>query len=289
LLHKIKSFQSRACRSMSTSLLPRRFAGNTIVYLKLLSHCWRLDREGCGNTSFFPGSLTGHFLGCAHLSPGDSRYKAFRVRCGCRWLVIESERGGNEVAGIRYLRKALAGPEFELVRSFPFEAPQPAPARVDVYRFKPAIEMPKEQELRFPILGDETVSIGESRSSTEPRPRATKAGRNPLELRRLPLVCLGRSGRGLYLGVISRVSVGRHVPSQPYCDSAPPDGREASQSLYWCELCPKRRLHICRHQPQLRRNQLNPPARNPHRPITAGLRGTGLRRVAPSVEQRCIE
>jgi hypothetical protein len=89
-------------------------------------------------------------------SPQDV-IEAFRVRFGCRWLVIESERGGNEVAGVQYLRKALAGPEFELVWSFPFEAPQPAPARVDVYRFKPAIEMPKEQELQFPILGDKNV------------------------------------------------------------------------------------------------------------------------------------
>jgi hypothetical protein len=89
-------------------------------------------------------------------SPHDV-VEAFRVRCGCRWLAVESERGGKEVAGVQYLREALAGPEFELVRSFPLEAPQPAPARVDVYRFKLPIEMPRQQELRFPILGNETV------------------------------------------------------------------------------------------------------------------------------------
>jgi hypothetical protein len=89
-------------------------------------------------------------------SPHDV-VEAFRVRCGCRWLAVESERGGKEVAGVQYLREALAGPEFDLVRSFPVEAPQPAPARVDVYRFKLPIEMPRQQELRFPILGNETV------------------------------------------------------------------------------------------------------------------------------------
>jgi len=89
-------------------------------------------------------------------SPHDV-VEAFRVRCGCRWLVVESERAGKEVAGVQYLREALAGPEFELVRSLPVDAPQPAPARVDVYRFKPPIEMPRQQELRFPILGDQTV------------------------------------------------------------------------------------------------------------------------------------
>jgi Dolichyl-phosphate-mannose-protein mannosyltransferase len=82
---------------------------------------------------------------------------AFRTRCGCRWLAVESERGGKEVAAVQHLREALAGPEFELVRSFPLEAPPPAPARVDVYRFRLPIEIPRQQDLRFPILGDETV------------------------------------------------------------------------------------------------------------------------------------
>jgi hypothetical protein len=89
-------------------------------------------------------------------SPHDV-VEAFRVRCGCRWLVVERERGGKEVAGIRYLREALTGPEFQLVRSFPFDAPQPAPVRVDVYRFMLPIEKPKQQQLQFPILGDETL------------------------------------------------------------------------------------------------------------------------------------
>jgi dolichyl-phosphate-mannose-protein mannosyltransferase len=90
-------------------------------------------------------------------SPHDV-VEAFRVRCGCRWLAVESERDGNEVSGVRYLREALRGPEFELVRSFPFEGPPPAPARVDVYRFKLPIEMQeRQQQLQFPIIGDENV------------------------------------------------------------------------------------------------------------------------------------
>jgi Dolichyl-phosphate-mannose-protein mannosyltransferase len=89
-------------------------------------------------------------------SPHDV-VEAFRVRCGCRWLAVESERGGNEVSGVRYLREALLGPEFELVRSFPFKGPPPAPARVDVYRFKLPIEMQERQQLQFPIIGDENV------------------------------------------------------------------------------------------------------------------------------------
>ena len=85
-------------------------------------------------------------------SPQDV-VEAFRVRCGCRWLVVEGERGGKEVSGVRYLREALRGPDFELVRSFPFEGPPPAPSRVDVYRFKLPIEMQERQQLQFPIIG----------------------------------------------------------------------------------------------------------------------------------------
>jgi hypothetical protein len=89
-------------------------------------------------------------------SPHDV-VEAFRVRCGCRWLVVEGERSATEVPGVRYLREALTGSEFQLVRSFPFDAPQPAPVRVDVYRFMLPIEKPKQQQLQFPILGDETL------------------------------------------------------------------------------------------------------------------------------------
>ena len=89
-------------------------------------------------------------------SPQDV-VEAFRVRCGCRWLVVEGERGGKEVSGVRYLREALRGPDFELVRSFPFEGPPPAPSWVDVYRFKLPIEMQERQQLQFPIIGDENV------------------------------------------------------------------------------------------------------------------------------------
>ncbi len=78
----------------------------------------------------------------------------FRTRCGCRWLVVEGKWENHEPAPDRYLRQALRGPEFALVRSFPFHGPAPLPTHIDVYRFLPSIETPKQQKLRFPILGN---------------------------------------------------------------------------------------------------------------------------------------
>jgi hypothetical protein len=87
-------------------------------------------------------------------SPHDV-VEAFRTRCGCRWLVVESRWENDEPAPDRYLRQALRGPEFALVRSFPFHGPAPLPTHVDVYRFLPPIATPPRQELRFPILGSD--------------------------------------------------------------------------------------------------------------------------------------
>jgi hypothetical protein len=82
---------------------------------------------------------------------------AFRSRCGCRWLVVESPWENKEPAPDRYLRQALRGSEFKLVRSFPFHRPRPGPGYIDVYRFLPPIETPQQQKLRFPILGNGKV------------------------------------------------------------------------------------------------------------------------------------
>jgi hypothetical protein len=82
---------------------------------------------------------------------------AFRSRCGCRWLVVESPWENKEPAPDRYLRQALGGPEFKLVRSFPFHRPRPGPGYINVYRFLPPIKTPQQQKLRFPILGNDKV------------------------------------------------------------------------------------------------------------------------------------
>jgi hypothetical protein len=85
-------------------------------------------------------------------SPQDV-IEAFRVRCGCRWLVVEGKSKLREPAPDRYLRQALRGPDFKLVRSFPFHGPDPGLTHIDVYRFLLPIKTPPQQELLFPILG----------------------------------------------------------------------------------------------------------------------------------------
>ena len=87
-------------------------------------------------------------------SPAEA-VEAIRTRCGCRWLAIENGEDPDSIDAARYLRQAVAGPEFQLVKSFPVDAP-PA-TRVDVYRFLPAAESPEEIELPFPVLGEGTI------------------------------------------------------------------------------------------------------------------------------------
>jgi len=55
-----------------------------------------------------------------------------RTRSGCKWIAIEVGPYSEWAKGQRLLRKAVAGPDFELVRSFPVVAPNAE--RVDLYR-----------------------------------------------------------------------------------------------------------------------------------------------------------
>jgi hypothetical protein len=78
--------------------------------------------------------------------------EAFRKRCGCRWLVIGRSSRPYKVDAIQHLYKALEGPEFEFVRSFPIV--NYVPMHVDVYRFIPSTAAPQEFDLPFPHLGE---------------------------------------------------------------------------------------------------------------------------------------
>ena len=81
--------------------------------------------------------------------------EAFRNQCGCRWVAIERERAPSRIAAAQHLRKAVSGPEFQLVKSFVIEAGMPT--RVDLYRFLPPIHTPSELEIPVPVLGEGTV------------------------------------------------------------------------------------------------------------------------------------
>ncbi len=81
--------------------------------------------------------------------------EVLRKECGCRWVSLESREASDRIAAAKFLRQAVKGPEFQLVRSFSVVAP--LETRVDVYRFLPPIEKPDELELPFPILGEGTI------------------------------------------------------------------------------------------------------------------------------------
>lgn len=81
--------------------------------------------------------------------------RALEHDCGCRWVVIERQSSDDGIAAMRFLREAVTGPEFRLVRSFPVTAP--GTTQVDVYEYLGPLETPREIELPFPILGKRTL------------------------------------------------------------------------------------------------------------------------------------
>lgn len=74
-------------------------------------------------------------------------------RGGCRWLAVEVTRHDPELLPMRHLREAVKTPAFQLVRSFPIDAP--TVERVDVYQFQLPIVDVQEVDLPFPRLGQD--------------------------------------------------------------------------------------------------------------------------------------
>ena len=74
--------------------------------------------------------------------------------CGCRYLVVE-RTDHLESQAMVYLRQALKGPEFRLVRTFPVETPDIT--QVDVFEFTGPVTTPEYFEIPFPVLGSDVV------------------------------------------------------------------------------------------------------------------------------------
>jgi hypothetical protein len=77
-------------------------------------------------------------------SPADV-VNVLKTRCGCPWVIVEKHGASDWIASARYLRQALAGPEFQYVKSFAIDANRAT--WVDVYRFVAASDAPKHLEL----------------------------------------------------------------------------------------------------------------------------------------------
>jgi 4-amino-4-deoxy-L-arabinose transferase-like glycosyltransferase len=77
--------------------------------------------------------------------------EALRTRSGCRWLAIAEGGVPSPRPAAALLREAVAGSEFERVRSFPISGTRIA--RVDVYRMRIPVEAPQVVDLPVPMLG----------------------------------------------------------------------------------------------------------------------------------------
>ncbi len=80
--------------------------------------------------------------------------RAMLSACGCRYLLVEREIDNAEVdfPAVRFLRAALRGPEFRLVRSFSVRAG--SVTDVDVYEMLDTPSNATVVNLNFPVLGD---------------------------------------------------------------------------------------------------------------------------------------
>jgi len=120
-----------------------------------------------GDKLFYPSAIdAGKYLTERVSSPADV-VNVLQKECGCRWLALErqSALGTEQIRAPQYLRQAVAGPEFKLVKSFPLHVVMrtdgtPDDTQIDVYEFLAFIGVPVEYELRMPILGKKTIIRG---------------------------------------------------------------------------------------------------------------------------------
>ena len=84
-------------------------------------------------------------------SPEDV-VERLRRRGGAQVVLVEQGMYTDELASQKYLREAVRGEAFELLRSFPIDGT--AMKHIDVYRLLGPVEEQEEVDLPFPILGE---------------------------------------------------------------------------------------------------------------------------------------
>jgi hypothetical protein len=73
-----------------------------------------------------------------------------RAECGCRWVVVETSRGSEATRPAKHLRAAIAGPEFQFMRSYTLGGN--TPIRLDIYRLIEEGTGGGDVDVRLPIL-----------------------------------------------------------------------------------------------------------------------------------------
>jgi hypothetical protein len=79
-----------------------------------------------------------------------------RTKSGCRWIAIEVGANSNWAQGQKLLRRAVAEPSFELVKSFPLVAPNAE--RIDLYRLTGPVPPAPVVNVRVPSFSHNTFS-----------------------------------------------------------------------------------------------------------------------------------
>jgi len=99
-----------------------------------------------------PFSKTREFIS----SPQEA-FEVLQKHSGCKWIIV-SDNGIPMTAASRHLRKALMGPQFEYVKSFPIikirDTGKEHRFNVRVYRFLVPIEQTDEIDMPFFSLGE---------------------------------------------------------------------------------------------------------------------------------------
>jgi 4-amino-4-deoxy-L-arabinose transferase-like glycosyltransferase len=120
-----------------------------------------------GDKLLYPSAMNPGWYLTERVSSAADVVTVLQRECGCRWLALErrNDLGTEQIRAPQYLRKAVAGPEFKLVKSFPLHVVMrsegtPDDTQIDVYEFLAFIGLPLEYEFRMPILGGKTIIRG---------------------------------------------------------------------------------------------------------------------------------
>ena len=103
-----------------------------------------------GDKLLYLDSLSG--IRHSFVSSPEEVVEVLRTRSGCRWLAIEQGTRAVPTPAYQYLRKAVEGPLFRRIGSFPITGSSQT-SRVDLYQIQTSVERPAEIELPVPILG----------------------------------------------------------------------------------------------------------------------------------------
>jgi hypothetical protein len=120
-------------RALDPSFERRVVAGNKLLY------------------EYGPGA-TFAWTQTSHVRTARDVVEMLQRRSGCPWIVIAEEPHVSWLEGRNLLRAALAGPEFELVRSFPTTGL--GHRQVRLYRSLLPVDPVETQDLRFPSFGN---------------------------------------------------------------------------------------------------------------------------------------